>query len=187
MKFIANTLVNSLDKIKKSKTCHTAAHSFSSLVQARTGKFVNGLPIFHQIQAAEEAATCQGMSLLAKCNSCQVVIGEDNLLKQGKDVKMWDLGLQLGREGRQLSELGQQLMRDVERQLREGGHQAGQGGYPSTRQGRHQAVQIPGCGENHDRSSRGRQVQVQNYLSPSWILPQQHLIWHTLSASPSSC
>ena len=122
MKFIANTLVNSLDKIKKSKTCHTAAHSFSSLVQAGTGKFVDGLPIFHQ--AAEEAATCQGKSFSATCNSCQVVIGEDNLLKQGKDVKMQDLGLQLEREGRQLSELGQQLMRDVERQLREGGHQA---------------------------------------------------------------
>ena len=88
MKFIANTLVNSLDKIKKSTTCHIDAHSFSSLVQARTGKFVDGLPIFHQ--AAEEAATCQGMSLLATCNSCQVVIGEDNLLKQGKDVKMWE-------------------------------------------------------------------------------------------------
>ena len=161
MKFIANTLVNSLDKIKKSKTCHIAAHSFSSLVQAGTGKFVDGLPIFHQ--AAEEAATCQGMSLLATCNSCQVVIGEDNLLKQGKDVKMQDLGLQLEREGRQLSGLGQQLMRDVERQLREGGHQACQEGYLSTRQGGHQAVQIPGCGENHDRSSRGRQVQVQNH------------------------
>ena len=163
MKFIANTLVNSLDKIKKSTTCHIDAHSFSSLVQARAGKFVDGLLIFHQNQAAEEAATCQGMSLLATCNSCQVVIGEGNLLKQGKDVKMQDLGHQLGREGRQLSELGQQLIRDVERQLREGGHQAGQEGYPSTRQGRHQAVQIPGCGENHDRSSRGRQVQVQNY------------------------
>ena len=162
MKFIANTLVNSLDKIKKSKTCHTAAHSFSSLVQAGTGKFVDGLPIFHQ--AAEEAATCQGMSLLAKCNSCQVVIGEDNLLKQGKDVKMQDLGLQLEREGRQLSGLGQQLMRDVERQLREGGHQASQEGYLSTRQGGHQAVQIPGRGENHERSSRYRCKIIDHHL-----------------------
>ena len=68
-----------------------------------------------------------------------------------------------------MSDLGQQLMRDVERQLREGGHQACQEGYLSTRQGGHQAVQIPGRGENHDRSSRGRQVQVQNYLSPSWF------------------
>ena len=93
MKFIANTLVNSLDKIKKSPTCHIAAHSFSSLVQARTGKFVDGLPIFHQIQAAEDAATCQGKSLLATYNSCQVVIGEDNLLKgrEGCEERVRDI------------------------------------------------------------------------------------------------
>ena len=62
-------LVNSLVKITKPTTCHTDAHSFSFLVQARTGKFGEGLPIFCQILTDEDAAICQDKSLMAICNS----------------------------------------------------------------------------------------------------------------------